>query len=80
MGQLGRGTLLGMTLGAFAGAALLLAASFTAQVDCAGKSPTECGFEEQLHREASTWQRLGATGLGLLGTGGLVWLRSMKRT
>jgi hypothetical protein len=79
MRQLGRGTLLGVTLGAFAGAVLLLATSFTSKVDCFGKSPTECSFEEQLHRESTTWQRLGATGLGLLGAGGLVWIRTMKR-
>lgn len=79
MRQLARGTLLGLTLGAFAGAVLLLATSLTSTVDCAGKSPTECSFEEQVQRTNTNWQRLSAAGLGLLGTGGLVWIRSMKR-
>jgi hypothetical protein len=79
MRQLGRGTLLGLTLGAFIGAALLLAASFFAAVSCEGLSDTECAFEHQTHRENTARQRLMAAGLAVIGSGGLLWLRTTTK-
>ena len=79
MRQLARGTLLGLTLGALAAALMLVVMSFTTRADCTGKSDTECTFEQQVTHETATWQRLGATGLGLLGAGGLFWLRTSSQ-
>ena len=71
-----RGTLVGVSAGALFGALMLVVISFASQVNCAGLSETECSFEAQIHRETARLERLGATGLSLLGAGGLFWLRT----
>jgi hypothetical protein len=77
--QLTRGTLLGLTAGAFCGAAMLVIISFASPVKCEGLSETECSFEQQTRRETARLERLGATGLSLLGAGGLFWLRTLSK-
>ena len=74
--QVGRGAGLGLTLAALLGSLGLLAASFFSHADCAGLSETECSFESQVARQNALRLRLSASGLGLVGAGGLFWLRS----
>jgi hypothetical protein len=77
--QIGRGTLLGLTLAALLGSLGLLVASFFARADCAGLSETECSFEGQVAQQQAARLRLSASGLGLVGAGGLFWLRTSSK-
>jgi hypothetical protein len=77
--QITRGTLLGVSAGALLAAAMLVVISFVSKAHCEGLSETECSFEEQMHRDTARLERLGATGLSLLGAGGLFWLRTLGK-
>jgi hypothetical protein len=77
--ELGRGAVLGVVFSAFGGAASLLVMNLFYPVRCEGLSETECAFEHQVHREDTARHRLMAAGLAVLGTGALLWLRTLSQ-